>query len=104
MAVRKRKRRSTGANSNRAPMLTVTVVVMCMALALGVRVHSLEGKRAAYLTREQELTEQVAAEKKRSEDLEEYRVYVQTKKNNKKTAKEKLGLVNPDEIILKPEQ
>ena len=40
-------------------------------------------------------------EKKRAEDLEEKRVYVQTKQYIEKVAKEKLGLVNPDEIILK---
>ena len=33
--------------------------------------------------------------------LEEKRVYVQTKQYIEKVAKEKLGLVNPDEIILK---
>lgn len=104
MAVRKKRRRSTGTSSNRAPMLTITVVVMCMALALGIKVHSLQEKRALYLSQEQDLTEQVDAEKERSKELEEYRIYVQTKEYIEKTAKEKLGLVNPDEIILKPEQ
>ena len=34
--------------------------------------------------------------------LEEYRVYVQTKQYIEKVAKEKLGLVNRNEILLKP--
>ena len=38
----------------------------------------------------------------REEQLEEERVYVQTKQYIEKVAKEKLGLVNPDEILLKP--
>ena len=36
--------------------------------------------------------------------LEEHRVYVQTKEYIEKVAKEKLGLVNKDEILLKPEK
>ena len=51
--------------------------------------------------REENLRAQVEEEKKRAEDLEEERVYVQTKQYIEKVAKEKLGLVNPDEIILK---
>ena len=35
-------------------------------------------------------------------ELEEYRVYVQTKQYIEEIAKQKLGLVNPDEILLKP--
>ena len=34
--------------------------------------------------------------------LREYRVYVQTKQYIEKVAKEKLGLVNRNEILLKP--
>ena len=37
-----------------------------------------------------------------SKKLEEYKVYVKTKQFAEEVAKEKLGLVNPDEILLKP--
>ena len=43
-------------------------------------------------------------ERDRAAELEQYRVYVQSKAFMEKTAKEKLGLVNPGEIILEPEQ
>ena len=39
----------------------------------------------------------------RAEELEAERLYVQTKDYIEKVARERLGLVNPDEIILKPE-
>ena len=45
---------------------------------------------------------QVAKEEERAKQLEEYRVYVQTKQYIEKVAKEKLGLVNRNEILLKP--
>ena len=41
-------------------------------------------------------------ELERKADLEERKVYVQTKQYIEEVAKEKLGLVNPDEILLKP--
>ena len=43
-------------------------------------------------------------EEQRAQELEEYRIYVQTKEYIEKVAKEKLGLVNKDEILLKPEK
>ena len=38
----------------------------------------------------------------RAEELKEYEVYVQTKQYIEEVAKQKLGLVKPDEILLKP--
>ena len=50
--------------------------------------------------------EEVAAlikeDEKRSEDVKEYDKYVQTDEYIKETAEDKLGLVNPNEIIFKP--
>ena len=45
----------------------------------------------------------LAQEKNRANELEEYRIYVQTKQYiEEEVAKQKLGLVKPDEILLKP--
>ena len=49
------------------------------------------------------LESQIEAEEKKSEELEEYSKYVQTKKYAEEVAKEKLGLVYEDEIIFKAE-
>ena len=40
----------------------------------------------------------------KDKELEEYRIYVQTKQYIEEVAKQKLGLVNPDEILLKPKK
>ena len=50
-----------------------------------------------------ELEEQIEAEEKKSEEIEEYSKYVQTKKYAEEVAKDKLGLVYEDEIIFKAE-
>lgn len=80
----------------------VTAVVAVCALVLWARTRSLEQKEQQYIEKEQAILAQVAQEEERAKTLEEYRVYVQTKQYVEKMAKEKLGLVNPDEILLKP--
>ncbi|MBR7057298.1 MAG: septum formation initiator [Stomatobaculum sp.] len=102
--VRTSKRKEAEKVDNGIAMFTITVVVICMALAVGIKVHSLRGKQEMYQERERVLIEQVAAEEERAAELEQERLYIQTNGYIEKTAKEKLGLVNPDEILLKPEQ
>ena len=60
-------------------------------------------KQEVYAQKEQQLQEQIDAETKRSEEIEEYRKYTQTQKYVEEVAKEKLGLVNENEIIFKEE-
>ena len=50
------------------------------------------------------LEKTLAKEEARAAELEEYRVYVQTKQYIEKVAKEKLGLVNKDEILFKADE
>ena len=82
----------------------MVLVALSMAFVLRNQVNALKEKKAAYQERIDTLTSQVEAESRRSEQLEQYRIYVQTKQYIEKVAKEKLGLVKPDEILLKPEQ
>ena len=101
---RKIKRKISEKNAHRWAVITVTVVVACMAFVLNNQVRMLKQKQAGYQERIESLTKQVESESKRSEQLEQYRIYVQTKEYVEKVAKEKLGLVKQDEILLKPEQ
>lgn len=59
-------------------------------------------KDLEYQAKEQSLMRQVELEENRAAELEEYRIYVQTKQYIEEVAKQKLGLVKPDEILLKP--
>ena len=60
--------------------------------------------RDRYKVRQENLQAQLEAESKRADELEDYKVYVKTKEYAEEVAKEKLGLVNPDEILLKPSE
>ena len=106
--VRNMKARGTGRRKrkerlgNRLTMIGITVVVLSMAVIANVKNTSMEKKVMEYQAKEESLMRQVESEKKRSAELEERRVYVQTKQYIEEVAKQKLGLVKPDEILLKP--
>ena len=87
---------------NRMTLLGITLVVASLAAAINLRGTSLKAKDLEYQVKEANLIRQVEEEQDRSEELEERRVFVQTKQYIEQLAKEKLGLVNPDEILLKP--
>ena len=80
----------------------ITVVVASLAVVVNLKSTSMRKKELEYQIREETLEKQKAEEENRARELEEYRVYVQTKQYIEEIAKQKLGLVNPDEILLKP--
>ncbi len=96
------RRKPKGRWSNRLAIIGITLVVFCLGVVVNVKSDSMRKKDLEYQVKEESLMEQVQREKKRSNELEEYRVYVQTKQYIEEVAKQKLGLVKPDEILLKP--
>lgn len=100
MRVNRRKRRERA--GNKMALIGITFVVISMGIAINIRGSVLKTKNHEYQVRQEILSRQVEAEEKRAEELEEKRVFVQTKQYIEQIAKEKLGLVNPDEILLKP--
>ena len=85
-------------------ILGITMVVISLAVAVNAKGASLRQTELDHQQKEEELTRKVQDEENRTKELEEYKVYVQTKQYAEEVAKEKLGLVNPDEILLKPKQ
>ncbi len=88
---------------NKMGMLLVITVVLMMLVVVAVKSVELRQKRATYLAREEQLMQEIEAEQERTEEIEEYQKYTQTKKYVEEVAKEKLGLVYEGEIIFKDE-
>lgn len=88
--------------ANRMAIMGITLVVMCLAIAINIKGADLKRSDEGYRIREENLNSQVGLEEKRTEELQEYKVYVKTKQYAEEVAKEKLGLVKPDELLLKP--
>ena len=87
---------------NRLAIIGITAVVVSLGVVVNLKSASMRKKELEYQAREETLIKQVEQEKSRAAELEEYRVYVQTKQYIEEVAKQKLGLVMPDEILLKP--
>ena len=102
MRFRVSKKKKKDKLGNRMALLGITFVVISMAVVVNLRGASLKDKELQYQMKEETLQKRLEQEEQRAEQLEEQRIYVQTKQYIEKVAKEKLGLVNPDEILLKP--
>lgn len=81
--------------------MAIVGVVLLMLVFVSVASLELRIQNAYKQERIEKLEAQIEAEEKKSEDIEEYSKYVQTKKYAEEVAKEKLGLVYEDEIIFK---
>lgn len=99
---RKRVYRKKDRWGNRLAIIGITLVVFSLGVVVNVKSASMKKKDLEYQVKEEALLQQLEREQNRANELEEYRVYVQTKQYIEEVAKQKLGLVNPDEILLKP--
>ena len=88
---------------NKFGMFLVSVVVIMLMVVVAVKSVELREKKAFYAQKEQTLLEQIEAETKRSEEIDEYEKYTQTKKYIEDVAKDRLGLVYEGETIFKDE-
>lgn len=89
---------------NRVGMALVLTVLLLLMLVVFTSRRQLEEKLAFYQQKEESLMQQLEEEKARSEEIEEFKKYTKTKKYIEETAREKLGLVYEDEILIKTEE
>ena len=82
-------------------VLVITMAMVCLAFAMLYQTHTLRAQDARYSAQVASLQTQLEQEQERSEDLEESKAYVQTRQYIEEMAREKLGLVNPDETVVK---
>lgn len=97
-----RRRRKKKKNNKGLPVIAFVVVLFC--LCIGVRTWSLRSQSRELAEKQESLENQIKSEEDRTKQLEEQEKYMQTKKYMEDVAKEKLGLVYPDEILIEPEE
>lgn len=88
-------------HQNRFSMFLVMIVVIMITVVVAVKGVELRQKIDVYAQREEQLNLQIAEEKKRTEEIEEFRKYTQTKAYKEEVAKDKLGLVYEGEVLFK---
>ncbi len=87
-------------HNNMGSFLAIVVVLLLMAV-VSISSVGLIQKSRDLKEKEAQLQAQIEAEQKRTEEIEEYAKYTQTKKYIEEVAKDTLGLVYPGEIIFK---
>jgi len=95
--VRRRYKRGTG----------IGVIVFVVLLLFGIisyRKIDLEKQSEQAAIKLQKLELQIKEQEERAKEIKNLEAYVQTKRYIEDVAREKLGLVYEDEIILKPEE
>lgn len=100
---RRRGKKSTRRQSRFTSFLIVIAVLfVCTISAFRVKELRAQGKELAYT--ESVLEQKIEAAKQENEVLLARQQYMQTNKYIEDVAKDKLGLVYPDEIVIKPQQ
>lgn len=97
-----RNTRVKGKRKNGLKIIAVAVLVL-----FGVITYSsigLQAEKRALEKQKSELEAQLQTEQERSGELEEQRAYMQTVRYIEEIARKVLGLVYPDETILRPEE
>ena len=90
--------------SRRKNLSVVAFIVMVLCAVISFKKIELNQEIASYEKKIAQLEVQKAEEELRTKEIEEYKAYVQTKKFIEQEARDKLGLVYPDEIIFEPEK
>ena len=101
---KKRSARRKHLLQHRVSMFLITTVIVMLIVMLSVGSVSLHAKNDAYKKQEAELEVELEKEKLRAEEIDELEEYVGTDEYVEDVAKEKLGLVYPNEIIFEAEK
>ena len=99
---RKDRKRNSRLRHYKHSILMICMVLVFLSGALAIGSMSLHAKNAEYKAQEEELEAQIKDEEQRAEEVDKFEEYVKTDDYIKETAEDKLGLVDPDEIIFKP--
>lgn len=82
--------------------MLIGFVLVLLAVVLGVNAIDMRSKNENYKQQEAELKAQIKEQEDRAEEIEEFEEYVKTDEYIKQVAEEKLGLVDPNEILFTP--
>ena len=96
----KKAHRKKNLNSS-ATMIGLLLMVGIIAGTIVTNENDMRKQEQTYIQREESLKRDIAQEENRTANLKEKKKYVTTDKYIKEVAKDKLGLLSPDEILLK---
>ena len=99
---KKGHKRTSGLRQHKRSVVLICFVLVLLSTVLGVNSIELNKRNDNYKEQEAELEAQIQEQEERAKEIEEFEKYVQTEDYIKEVAEEKLGLVDPDEILFTP--
>jgi len=82
-------------------LMCTVIVVGTVAYLLWAKTEDLKAKEQEAIMQEELLNRQIEEQKERTAELEEEKKYVKTDEYIEEVAREKLGLINPNEVLFK---
>lgn len=82
----------------------IAFIVLTLCAAIAYKQIDLKDQSKKKQEQIEKLEARIQGEEERAVEIENFRAYVQTKGYIEKIAREKLGLVNPDDVIFKKEE
>lgn len=101
MANAGKRSRKTG---NRTGRLCITCIVFIFAIVMSIQIVKVYEKDQSYLSRQQDLEQQLSDEQDRQKELEDYEAYTKSQQYVEDVAKSKLGLLYENEVVFKEEK
>lgn len=101
--MRRDRRAKTKKTSNRAVSVVICVLVVAICVLCYSKGNELKTQNEEENRKIEELQKEIEQEQERTQELDEYSKYVNTKQFVEDMAREKLGLIYPGEIIFKSE-
>ena len=93
-----------GKKQSKLGILLIIAALMLVSVVTTVRAYNLHVKADELTVTERQLQTELTNVKQKKTDLEQQQKYMKTKKYIEDEAKDKLGLVYPDEIVIKPRE
>ena len=89
---------------NRIGMMVVAAAVFVLIVVMLYRSYGMKQKISYYQRENAALEEQIVAQKERSSELDRLSEYIRSDEYVEKVAREKFGLVYPEETVIRPEE
>jgi len=97
------KKNKSVSEGNRRGVIAIIIVVAVLICVLLVKRSELAARNQSYAAQIAELQEEITEAEDRSREIEALKQYTQSDEYVEKTAREKFGLVYPDEVIFRQE-
>ncbi|MDD3362485.1 MAG: septum formation initiator family protein [Hespellia sp.] len=94
--------KKTQLRRHKRSIFLVSTVVLLLTVVVFAKSVTLQAQNKEYTKRTAELQSQIDEEKQRTEEISALKEYITSDEYVKEIAEDRLGLVNPNEIIFRP--